>query len=169
LDFLFQERAMPQLDISTWPPQLIWLAITFGFLYLVVSRLIIPKTGGVIEERKNTIEGDLAAATAAKADSEAALKAYEKSLADARANAQSNGASVRNKMSAEADAARHKLEAELSAKAAAADKAIQAAKTKAMGGIADVAVEIANNIVSELSGAKATKADLAAAVAKAAK
>jgi F-type H+-transporting ATPase subunit b len=157
---------MPQLDISTWPPQLFWLAISFALLYFVVSRIIIPRTGGIIAERKDTIDTDLAAATTAKSDSEAALKAYEASLADARSKAAAVGLETRNKLGADADAARHKLDAELSAKAAAADKSIQAAKAKAMGSVAEVAEEIAAAIVTQLSGAKVTKADLADAVAK---
>ena len=53
---------MPQLDISTWPPQLFWLAVTFIALYFVISRVAIPRTGGVIALRKSTIDGDLASA-----------------------------------------------------------------------------------------------------------
>lgn len=160
---------MPQLDISMWPPQLFWLAVSFFALYYVVSRVIIPKTGGAIEARKNTIEGDLSAAVSAKSDSEAALKAYEASLADARGKASAHALEARNKISAEADAARHKLDAELSTKASAADKAIQAAKAKALGSVEEIASELAANIVAELSGASVTKTAAAAAVAKAAK
>jgi F-type H+-transporting ATPase subunit b len=160
---------MPQLDISMWPPQLFWLAVSFAALYFVVSRIIIPKTGGVIEARKNTIEGDLAAAVSAKSESEAALRAYEASLADARSKASAQSLEARNKISAESDAARHKLDAELSAKASAADKAIQAAKMKALGNVEEIASELAANIVAELSGASVTKTVAAAAVAKAAK
>ncbi len=160
---------MPQLDISMWPPQLFWLAVSFIALYIVVSKIIIPKTGGAIEARKGTIDGDLAAAVSAKSESEAALKAYEASLADARGRASSHAAEARNKVSAETDAARHKLDAELASKAAAADKAIQAAKAKALGNVEEIASELAANIVAELSGASVTKTAAAAAVAKAAK
>ena len=157
---------MPQLDTSTWPPQLFWLAISFGLLYFVVSRFIIPRIGGIITERKNTIDADLSAATSAKTDSVTALKAYEVSLADARNKAVAVGVETRNKLGADADAARHKLDAELSSKATAADKAIQAAKAKAIGAIAAVTEEIAAAIVAQLSGAKVSKADVADAVAK---
>ena len=59
---------MPQLDVTTWPSQLFWLAITFLALYIVISRIAIPRTGGVIEKRKATISGDLAAAQKLKLD-----------------------------------------------------------------------------------------------------
>ncbi len=157
---------MPQLDMSTWPPQLFWLAISFAILYFVVSKVVIPKTGGVIAERKNTIDGDLAAATTAKSDSEAALKAYEASLADARSKAATVGVELRTRLSAESDAARHKLDAELAAKAAEAEKAIQLAKQGALGRLPDIAEDIASAIVAQLSGAKVNKADVADAVSE---
>lgn len=160
---------MPQLDVTMWPPQLFWLAVSFLALYFIVSRIIIPGTGGAIEARKNTIEGDLAAAVSAKSQSEAALKAYEASLAGARAKASAHALEARNRIGAETDQARHKLDAELAAKASAADKAIQAAKAKALGNVEEIAGELAASIVAELSGASVTKTAAAAAVAKAAK
>jgi F-type H+-transporting ATPase subunit b len=160
---------MPQLDQTMWPPQLFWLAVCFIALYIIVLRIIIPRTGGAIEARKGKIEGDLAAAVSAKSESEAALNAYEASLADARGKASASSLAARNKISAEADQARHKLDAELAGKASAADKAIQAAKSKALGNIAEIASDLATNIVAELSGAKVTKAEASAAVAKATK
>ena len=160
---------MPQLDISTWPPQLFWLAISFALLYFVVSRVAIPRTGGVIALRKSTIAKDLADAVAHKAASEAALKNYEASLTDARGKASAVALEARNKMSAEADLARHKRDSELAEKAAASDRAVQAAKAKALSGLSSVAADIASSIVAELTGAKVTKSAIADAVAKAAK
>jgi F-type H+-transporting ATPase subunit b len=160
---------MPQLDISAWPPQLFWLAISFALLYFVVSKLIIPRTGGVIELRKSTIEGDLAAATRNKAESEAALKAYEASLAEARTKAGAEALQIRNALHAETESARNKLDADLSAKAADADKKITTAKNKALAGVEAMASDIASSIVDQLAGTKVTKTASAAAVAKAAK
>jgi F-type H+-transporting ATPase subunit b len=160
---------MPQLDISAWPPQLFWLAITFALLYFVVSKFIIPRTGGVIELRKSIIESDLAAATRNKSESEAALKAYEASLADARAKAGAEALAIRSKLNADAEAARSKLDAELGAKASDADKKISTAKNKALAGIEAMASDIASSIVDQLAGTKVTKTASAAAVAKVAK
>jgi F-type H+-transporting ATPase subunit b len=160
---------MPQLDISTWPPQLFWLAISFGLLYFVVSRLIIPRTGGVIEQRKHTIESDLAAAVAKKAESETSIRTYDAALAAARGEGAALSAKARNALSAETDAARSKLDAELSAQAAKAEKAINEAKSKALSKISDVAAEVAADIVTQLGGGKVTKAAAAAAVGRAAK
>jgi F-type H+-transporting ATPase subunit b len=68
---------MPQLDMSTWPPQLFWLAVTFLALYFVISRVAIPRTGGVIALRKSTIDGDLAKAKNLKDETENAVRSYE--------------------------------------------------------------------------------------------
>src|SRR6266404_6577871 len=77
---------------ETFASQLVWLAITFVALYLLISRVAVPRIGGIIEERGKRIEGDFAAAQRMKDESEAALAAYEKSLAEARNRAQAIGA-----------------------------------------------------------------------------
>jgi F-type H+-transporting ATPase subunit b len=160
---------MPQLDTSVWPPQLFWLAISFALLYFVVSRLIVPRTGGVIELRKTTVAADLAAAGRDKTESEATSKSYQASLADSRAKANESLRIARDKLTADSDAARAKLDAELAGKVASSEKQIAAAKSKALAGIDDVAADIASSIVERLTGAKATQAALTAAVTKAAK
>ena len=78
---------MPQLDVNAWPPQLFWLAITFLVLYFIVSKLVIPRTGGTIEGRKNQIDSDLASAQRFRTDTDNAVAEYEKALAEARSKA----------------------------------------------------------------------------------
>jgi F-type H+-transporting ATPase subunit b len=160
---------MPQLDTATWPPQLFWLAITFLALYFIVSRVAIPRTGGVIEQRKSAIDSDLARAQKLKGETDAAVQAYEAELAEARAKAQAIATENRNALSAEIDAERAKLDQALGIKIADAEKQIGAAKAKALTGIKEVAAEIATSIVATLIGARVTKTAAAAAVAKAAK
>jgi F-type H+-transporting ATPase subunit b len=157
---------MPQLDMSTWPPQLIWLAITFFALYFVMSRVAIPGVGGVIQQRKSTIEGDLAAAQRLKAETESAITAYEESLAAARSKAQGIATENRNTLNAEIDGERAKLDAALGSKIAAAEKKIAASKDSALADVAAVAADMASQIVAQLTGAKITKAAASAAVAR---
>jgi F-type H+-transporting ATPase subunit b len=159
---------MPQLDVTMWPPQLFWLAITFLALYYVVSRVIIPKTGGVIERRRLTVENDLGAAQRLKAETDLAVKAYEAALAEARQKANAIAAANRDRLSAEADAERAKLDAALAEKIASAEKGILAAKTRALADVQSVAADIASEIVGRLTGSKVSPAEAAAAVAKAA-
>ena len=158
---------MPQLDVNAWPPQLFWLAVTFLVLYFIISKIVIPRTGGVIEGRKNQIESDLASAQRFKADTDKAVAEYEKALAEARGKAHGIAQETRNALSAEVDKERGKLDGALAQKIAEAEKAIQATRSKAMASVADLATEIAADIVSRLTGTSVTKADAAKAVAKA--
>ena len=104
---------MPQLDVNGWPPQLFWLAITFFTLYFVISRYVIPRTGGVIEARKSQVASDLAAAQKLKSDTDSAIAAYEASLAEARQKANAIGQEVREKLGAETDKERSRLDADV--------------------------------------------------------
>jgi F-type H+-transporting ATPase subunit b len=158
---------MPQLDVNAWPPQLFWLAVTFLALYFIISRIVIPRTGGVIEGRKNQIDGDLAAAQRFKEDTDKAVAEYEKALAVARGKAYAIAQETRDKLNAEVDTARAKLDAELAGKIAQAEKAIQATRSKALAAVGELATDIAADIVSQLTGTRVTKTDAAKAVAKA--
>ncbi len=160
---------MPQLDISAWPAQLFWLAVTFIALYIVISRVAIPRTGGAIARRKSTVEGDLAQAQKLKAETDKAIAAYEATLAEARARAHGIAQANRDKLAGEIDAERAKLDSALGAKIAEAEKQIAGAKAKALADVRAVAADIATSIVAELTGAKVSPAAAADAVAKATK
>ena len=161
-----QKVGMPQLDLSTWPPQLFWLAVTFLVLYVVISRVAIPRTGGVISLRKSTIDGDLAKAKNLKDETENAMRSYEAALADAKAKAHGIAQENRNTLNAEMEAERAKLDAALGAKIATAEKSVAASRDKALEDVAAIAADIASEIVQQLTGAKVTKAEAAAAVSK---
>ncbi len=157
---------MPQLDLSTWPPQLFWLAVTFMLLYFVISRVAIPRTGGVIALRKSTIDGDLASAQKLKIETENAIKSYEAALAEAKAKANAIATENRNTLNAEIEAERAKLDAALGAKIATAEKKVAASHDKALEDVAAMAADIAGQIVTQLTGAKVTKTAATAAVSK---
>ena len=158
---------MPQLDVTAWPPQLFWLVITFFTLYFVISRYVIPRTGGVIEARKSQVAGDLAVAQNLKSDTDAAIAAYEASLAEARQKANAIGQEVREKLGAETDKERTRLDADLAQKIAAAEKLIGDAKAKSLADVRQVASDIAGDITASLTGIKAAAADVAAAIERA--
>src|SRR5215475_10435632 len=105
----------PPFDSSTFPSQLVSLAIFFVALYLIVSRIALPRVGGAIEARQNKIDGDLAEAQKLKDQSDAALKAYEGELASARSRAQAISNETREKSNAQAEAERKSLEEQLAA------------------------------------------------------
>src|SRR5437016_10439021 len=122
----------PPFESSTFASQLVSLVIAFVALYIIVSRFALPKVGGVIEARQNAIEGDLAQAQKLKDESDAALKAYESDLASARSRAQAIGNETREKLNAASEAERKKLEDQLSAKLADAEKTIAKTRESAM-------------------------------------
>ena len=93
---------MPQLEVSTFVPQLFWLVITFGVLFLLMAKIGLPRVSGVIEARRKRIDDDLARATQLKAEAEAALAAYQQTLASARAQAQAAVKDTTDKLAAEA-------------------------------------------------------------------
>src|SRR6516225_297378 len=103
----------PPFDSTTFPSQLVSLLIAFVALYVIVSRIALPRVGGVIDARQNAIEGDLSAAQKLKDESEAALKAYESDLAAARTRAQAIAAENRERLNASAESERKTLEEKL--------------------------------------------------------
>lgn len=144
--------SFPPFDATTYPSQLIWLAIAFGGLYLLMSRIALPRIANILEERHDRIADDREEAARLTAESEAAAVAYEKALATARGKAQGIAGETRDKLSAEADAGRKSLEAELSAKLSAAEAQIAAMKDTAMSNVRGIAADAASAIVHELTG-----------------
>jgi F-type H+-transporting ATPase subunit b len=159
----------PPFNKETFASQLVWFAIFFIALYVLIARFAIPRIGGIIEARRGRIGGDLAEANRLKEQSDQALSAYEKSLADARARAQALAAETRDRLNAEADQARRKLEAELNVRLAKAEEIIAATKTAAMANVRDIAIDAAAAIVERLIGTAPAGAAVEAAVADALK
>jgi F-type H+-transporting ATPase subunit b len=147
-----KDGAFPPFDSSTFAAQIVWLVIAFGLLYLLMSKIALPRVAGILDDRARKIQADLEAARKARADSDAALAAYETSLVQARAKAQSIANETRHAVTAETDATRHQLETELSAKLAAAEAQITATKTAALGSVNGIAVDAASAIVEQLIG-----------------
>src|ERR1700756_4527480 len=130
-------------ESSTFSSQLVSLAIAFVLLYVIVSRIALPRVGAVIDARQNKIEGDLAEAQKLKDESEAALKAYESDLATARSKAQSISAANREKLNAASEAERKTLEDALAAKLAESEKSIAATRATAMSNVRGIAADAA--------------------------
>jgi F-type H+-transporting ATPase subunit b len=154
----------PPFEASTFASQLVSLAIAFVALYIIVSRIALPRVGAVIDARQNKIEGDLAEAQKLKDDSETALKAYESDLAVARSRAQAIGAETRDKLSAASEAERKALEDKLAVKLADAEKTIAATRATAMSNVRTIAADAAGAIVQRLTGAAPDGKAVASAV-----
>jgi len=156
--------AFPPFDSSTFASQLVWLVITFVLLYALMAKVALPRVGGIIAQRQNRIDEDLEQANAFKAQSDTALAAYEKALADARARAQTIAGEMRDKQAAETEATRKKLEEQLNAKLAEAEKIIGASKQAAMANVRNIAADAAKAIVERLIGTTPADSAVIAAV-----
>ncbi len=143
----------PPFQTDTFASQLVSLAIAFVALYLIVSRVALPRVGGLLDARQKAIEGDLTDAQKLKDASDSALKAYEAELAAARARAQAIGSETREKLNAASEAERKTLEDKLSVKLAEAEKTIAATRETAMSNVRGIASDAAAAIVQRLTGA----------------
>src|SRR5262245_59960309 len=159
----------PPFQSETFASQLFWLAIAFVLLYVIISKLALPRIGGIIAARQGAIEDDLAQAERRRKDADAALAGYDTSLADARNGAQTVANETRERLNAQADKARHELEAKLNAKLADAEKTIAATRTAAMANVQGIATEAASAIVQRLSGIAPSGGAIESAVAEALK
>ena len=157
----------PPFDSSKFPSQILWLAITFGVLYYYMSKRFLPQVGGVIEARRARIAKDLDEATVLQQQADAAAAAHEKSLADARAKAQSLAQATRDQLAAEADAKRKALEDELAGKLQIAEAQIAATRAQAMTNVAAIALDATGAIVERLIGRSVDAGVIANAVAAA--
>jgi F-type H+-transporting ATPase subunit b len=155
---------MPQLDFSTYPAQLLWLAITFFLLYLLMTTLALPRIGKVIAARRSSIDGDLARAAELKAEAEAVNATYENALAAARVEAQAAITETTDRLAAEAAERQRQLAEELAQQLAAAERQIAAAKESALSDIRGIAVEVAATLSAKLTGNAADPARVGAEV-----
>ncbi|MDI3469075.1 MAG: hypothetical protein OJF62_001138 [Pseudolabrys sp.] len=147
-----QKGTFPPFDPSTFASQLVWLAIAFVLFYVLMSRLALPRIRDIIENRDKTISGNLAEAQNLKSQSDDAVAAYEKALADARNRAQAIANETRQKQAAEAEKERKALEERLNVRLADADKSIAATKASAMSNVHGIASDAAKSIVERLIG-----------------
>jgi F-type H+-transporting ATPase subunit b len=151
---------LPQLNPEHFTGQLFWLAVTFVALLFVMSRVALPRVGDVLGERRDRIKRDLDAAGRLKDETDKALADYEKALADARANASGIAKETREKLAAETDAERQRVDSQIAVKIQDAESRISATKAKAVTAIGDIATETARAVVSKLIGQDVSPEDV---------
>ncbi|MEL6521519.1 MAG: F0F1 ATP synthase subunit B' [Pseudomonadota bacterium] len=155
---------MPQLDFSTYSNQIFWLIVSLGAIYYILSRIALPRIAAVLAERNGTITNDIAAAEDLKLKAVAAEEAYNKALADARAEAQKIAADTRAEIQADLDDAIAKADAEIAARSKESETRLNEIRESAVASITEVANETAVEIVAQLGG-KADRSTVTAAVA----
>ncbi len=155
---------MPQFDPTVWVPQLIWLAITFGILYLLMAKVALPRVSQVLEEREERIGESLRKADRLKVHAEQAVAAYEKTMADVRQKAVEEVRNARELAAAEAAARHAELGERLAQQVAAAEHRIHQARAAAISGLRDVAIGVAGAAIERLMGTRVEPDAVAAAV-----
>ncbi|MFN3232425.1 MAG: ATP F0F1 synthase subunit B [Alphaproteobacteria bacterium] len=143
---------MPQLNSADWSTQLFWLVVTFGILYLIMSKIALPRVGDILRTREERIADDLDRAESLNREADGALAAYEQGLADARAKANEIAAETRSRIQAETEAHQTEAEARLAAQAAEAESRIADARADAMSNVSEIATGAAVAIVERLLG-----------------
>ena len=157
---------MPQLDFSTWGNQIFWLVITLVVIYLILSRVALPRIASVLAERQGTITNDIAAAEDLKAKAQEAEAAYDKALIDARAEAGRIVAETKAGIQADLDKAIATADTKIAAKAAEGEKVIAEIRAGALDNVKVVAKDTAKEIVAAMGGKADAKTITAAVTAR---
>ena len=157
---------MPQLCGEWIPNQVFWLLVTLVVIYFVLSKIALPRIAAVLADRKGTITNDLAAAEELKQKAVAAEKAYNDALANARTEAGKIVAAAKAEIQKDLDAATAKADAEISAKAAESEKTIAGIRDGAAAAVAEVARDVAAELVGALGQGADAKTVTAAVTAR---
>jgi F-type H+-transporting ATPase subunit b len=158
---------MPQFDVAYFTPQLVWLAITFVVLLLLMWRLALPKVGEVVVMREERVQGNLKKAEQLRAEAEGTLADYNKGLAEARAGAKAEQNRAAQVIAAETAKREQAFGKRLADQSNAAEQRIAGAKTQALSSVRTISAELAQSITQKLVGAQ-VGADTAAGAVDAA-
>jgi F-type H+-transporting ATPase subunit b len=161
-----QEKSggMPQLEFGDFAPQLIWLAISFVLLLILMSKVAMPRVASAIEQRETRIKGDLDRAERVKVEADTALAAYQKTIADARAKAQSELRQTQAEIAAETAKREAAFGQQLAQRTKAAEDGIAQAKTRALTDLRGVGAEVTGGVLATVAGLKPPAAQIQAAV-----
>ncbi len=157
---------MPQFAIETWSGQIFWLFLSFGVMYFILSRFILPKIGQGLTDRGDRIADDLDEASRMQQQATQAEADYERALADAKAKAHNISETTRKSIDEELTAEAEASEDLFARKQAEADARIRKIKTAALGKIDDVAADTVGEIIAKIGGMKASAASVKSAISR---
>jgi F-type H+-transporting ATPase subunit b len=158
---------MPQFDPTWFATQIFWLAITFGALYWILTRAILPRMSATIDRRTAQIEGDLKAAERARAEAETTTRSFEDALAKARAEAAAVVAAANQAIAAESARRQAEVADQLARRTAEAEARIAALRAGLRQDVRTIAAETAGALVAKLTGEAPDQGAVAAAVDRA--
>jgi len=160
---------MPQLDFSMYPTQIFWLVVTFGALFLVMWRVAVPRISDALEARQKRMDDNLSKAAEFKKEAEAAIAAYETSLAEARSEAHSAIAEANATLVQETSARDAELADKVKAMLAESEENIAQAVEDAMGNVREIAEDVASTASERLLGEAVDTITVTSAVGEAMK
>jgi F-type H+-transporting ATPase subunit b len=155
---------MPQLNFETFPSQLFWLAVTFIVLYILMSWIGLPRLTAAIDARRQRREDDLARAAELKSEADAADAAFQRTMAEARVEAQAAIKETTDRLAAEAAERQRALAAALAQQIDEAERRIAETKQQALSEVRGIAADVGRAVVEKLTGSVPDQARLASAV-----
>ena len=171
LNFLFiglvessESGGMPQLNPEFWFAQIFWLIIAFGLLFIVLSKLILPKISENLETRKSQILENISAAEKQREESENKIKEYEKIILDSKNEAKNYFSKAREKILKDIDKKREILKNEINKEIKKAEKEITDLKNKSPDKINKIAIETSSNLVKQLIGVEVNNSSISSIV-----
>ena len=159
-----ESGGMPQLNTEFWISQIFWLTITFGVLYIVLSKLILPKISLNLELRKSQIQDNIEAAEKQRENSEAKLKEFDDIITKSKLRARNIYQEAREKALKEINLKREALDKQIDEEIKKVDQEIKLLKKSAPGKINKIAIESASELVKELIGAEVNSSSISAIV-----
>ena len=162
--FAAESGGMPQLNPEFWISQIFWLTITFGILYVVLSKLILPKISANLEIRKSQIAENIEAADKQRKESELKIEEYEKIVQDSKNEAKNYFKQAREKVLKDINFKKNTLDKELSLEIQKAESEIQELRNKAPEKINKIAVDTSADLLHQLIGAKMNNSSISAIV-----
>lgn len=159
-----ESGAFPPFDSSTFGSQLLWLAITFGLLYYLMSKVALPRIANILEVRRDRIASDLSEAEHLKQETDEAIAYYEQALSEARQKARGIANTAREEAKSHIDAEFANVESDITTRLSQAEEQIAKVKEKAMVEIDTIAESTAGAILKQILDKDINKGDVAAAV-----
>lgn len=144
------ESQFPPFNTETFTSQLVWLVLIFTLLYALMSRVVLPRIGEVIDERRERIQRDLDTAERLKSETDKALGDYEKALGDARANAGVIARETRDKLDEKVAQRQAEVDQQINTRIGEAEQRIDATRAKALASVEEIATEVAGAVVKRL-------------------
>ena len=159
-----ESGGMPQLNPEFWVSQIVWLVLTFGILYIVLSKLILPKISDNLESRKSQILENIETAETQREESEKKLKEFEKIILDSKIDAKNHFNEVRQKTLEDINNKRSALEKDIDKEISVAEEEINNLKINSNEKIKNIAVETSAELIKQLIGEEANNSSISAIV-----